>query len=106
MDIRKIRRLLAQEKIDLRFTDHAITEGRKDGLTAEDMEDTIIQGNLIENYGTRALLLHYTAEDRLPCHVVLEYDSAFREATIVTAYIPDTKEWEPNWKKRKHKRRR
>jgi hypothetical protein len=105
MDIRKIRRLLAQEKIALRFTDHALTEGRKDGLTAEDMEDTIVKGELIEDYGMRALLLHYTTDGKLPCHVVLEYDSAFGEAIVATAYIPDTKEWAPNWKKCKRTRR-
>jgi hypothetical protein len=82
MDIRKIRRLLVQEKIDLRFTDHALTEGRKDGLTAEDMEDTIVKGELIEDYGMRALLLHYTTDNKLPCHVVLEYAPAFREAVL------------------------
>jgi hypothetical protein len=104
MDIRKLRGLLVREKIALRFTAHALTEGRKDGLTAEDMEDTIVRGNLIEDYGTRALLLHSTTDDKLPCHVVLEYSPAFREAVVVTAYIPDATEWEPNWKKRKRKR--
>jgi hypothetical protein len=82
-----------------------MTEGRKDRLTAEDMEDTITKGELIEDYDRRALLLHHTTDDRLLCHIVLEYDSAFREAVIVTASIPEAKEWAPNWKKRKRTRR-
>ena len=106
MDIRKIRKLLVQEKVDLRFADHAITEARKDGLTVEDLEDTIVEGEIIEDYGVRALFLHFTKEDRLPCHVVLEYESGSTEVVIVTAYIPDVKEWEPNWKKRRRRKRR
>jgi hypothetical protein len=43
MDIRKIRRLLAQEKIALRFTDHAMTEGQKDGLTAEEWRTLLFE---------------------------------------------------------------
>jgi hypothetical protein len=73
MDIHRLRRLLAQEKLTLRFTDHAVTEARKDGLTAEDLEDTATEGEVIEDYGVRALLLNLTKDDRLPCHVVLEY---------------------------------
>ena len=105
MDIRKIRRLLVQEKIDLRFTDHAIIESRKDGLTTEDLEDAILAGEIIEDYGRRGLLLHFTKEDSLPCHVVLEYESKAVEAVVVTAYIPDATEWEPDWKRRRRKRR-
>ena len=106
MDVHRLRKLLAQEKLTLRFTDHAVTEARKDGLTAEDLEDTIAEGEVIEDYGVRALLLNLTKDDRLPCHVVLEYQPRAQEAVIVTAYIPDAKEWESNWKKRKRKRRR
>ena len=106
MDIGKIRKLLAEGKVELRFADHAITEARKDGLTVEDLEDTIVGGERIEDYGLRALLLHFTRDDRLPCHVVLEYESRSTEAVVVTAYIPDAKEWEPNWKKRRRRKRR
>lgn len=106
MDIRKLRRLLTQGKIDLRFADHAITEARKDGLTVEDLEDTIVKGEAIEDYGVRVLLLHFTKDDRLPCHVVLEYESGATEAVVVTAYIPEAREWEPNWKKRRRRKHR
>lgn len=106
MDIARVRRLLAQSKAALRFSDHAVTEARKDGLTADDLEETAMHGEIIENYGIRALLLSFTKEDRLPCHIVLEYAPRADEVTVVTAYIPDAKEWEPNWKKRRRKRRR
>ena len=106
MDLDKVRRLLAQGKAILRFADHALIEGRKDGLTTEDLENTILKGDMIEDYGVRALFLDYTADDRLPCHAVLEYNSDMQEVVIVTAYIPDPKEWEANWKKRRRKKRR
>ena len=106
MDIRRIRRLLVQRKIDLRFADHAITEARKDGLTAEDLEDTLLEGEVIEDYGIRALLLSFTKEDGIPCHIVLEYEPRATEAVVVTAYIPDAIEWEPDWKRRRRKRHR
>ena len=105
MDINRVRRLLAQGKVTLRFADHAVTEARKDGLTAEDLEDGIY-GEVIEDYGVRSLLLSFTKEDGLPYHVVLEYVSGADETTIVTAYIPDAKEWESNWKRRKRRKRR
>ncbi len=68
-----MRRLLAQTRIPLRFSDHAVIEARKDGLTAEDLQDALTEGELIEDYGVRALLLSFTKDDGLPCHVVLEY---------------------------------
>ena len=51
MDIEKVRKLLAQGRIALRFADHAIIEGRKDGLTTEDLETTVANGQVIEDYG-------------------------------------------------------
>jgi hypothetical protein len=106
MDIEKVRKLLAQGRVVLRFADHAIIEGRKDGLTAADLEDAVVNGDIIEDYGVRALLLHFTKDDRLPCHIVLEYIPRANEVTVVTAYVPDAKEWEPRWKKRRRRKRR
>jgi hypothetical protein len=50
MDVERVRRLLAQGRVTLRFTDHAVIEGRKDGLTAEDLEDTAVNGEVIRLY--------------------------------------------------------
>src|SRR5215510_5612622 len=92
MNLHRVRQLLAQKKVTLRFADHGVIEARKDGLVVEDLENTVTTGALIEDYGSRALLLSFTQEDRLPCHVVLEYMPGTEEAVIVTAYIPDAKE--------------
>jgi len=106
MDLDRVRRLLAQNKVTLRFIDHAVIEARKDGLTAEDLEEAATHGEVIEDYGTRALLLSFTKDDRLPYHVVLEYVPGADEVAVVTAYVPEAREWEPNWKKRRQKKRR
>jgi hypothetical protein len=106
MNLNRVRQSLAQGKVTLRFADHAVIEARKDGLIVEDLENTVTTGDQIEDYGVRALLLSFTEEDRLPCHVVLEYVPGMKEAVIVTAYIPDAEEWEPNWKRRRRKKRR
>lgn len=106
MNLTRVRQLLMQGQMRLRFADHAVIEARKDGLVEEDLEKAVTTGALIEDYGNRALLLNFTEEDQIPCHVVLEYVPGTKEATIVTAYIPDAKEWEPNWKRRRRKKRR
>jgi hypothetical protein len=106
VDIDRVRRLLAGGESVLSFADHAIIEARKDGLTTEDLENTITKGERIEDYGVRALFCGYPEDDRLPCHAVLECGPGVEEAVIVTAYTPDAKEWESNWKKRKRRKRR
>ena len=105
MDIDRVRRLIHQGTITLRFTDHAIIEARKDGLTVDDLEEGL-RGEVVEDYDVRALLLSFTQDDGLPYHIVVEYVPRSREATIVTAYIPDAKEWESNWKRRRRRKRR
>jgi hypothetical protein len=106
MDIEKVHKQLAQGRVALRFADHAIIEGRKDGLTAADLEDAAVNGEIIEDYGVRVLLLHFTKDDRIPCHIVPEYIPRADEVTVVTTYVPNAKEWEPNWKKRRRRKRR
>ena len=105
MDIDRVRRLIRQGTVTLRFTDHAITEARKDGLTIDDLEAGL-HGEVVEDYDVRALLLSFTQDDGLPYHIVVEYVPGLREATIVTAYIPGSKEWESNWKRRRRRKRR
>lgn len=66
-------------------------EAFKDGLGEED-------------YGNRALLLAFTPQDAIPFHIVVEYFEGNPIAFIVTAYLPDSQEWESNWKTRKRKK--
>jgi hypothetical protein len=82
-----------------------LIEVRKDGLTADDLEDAAMHGELIEDYGVRALLMSFTTQDALPCHVVIEYESLDYEVTVVTAYVPDPRDWQKGWKRRKRAKR-
>ena len=106
MDIVRVRRLLSQRRLALRFSDHAFIEARKDGLTTADLRAACEHGEVIEDYGARSLVLHFTSDDRLPYHIVVEYVGRGRLATVVTAYVPDAKEWEPDWKTRRKRKRR
>lgn len=95
MDIEEIR-----EKIRLRqysISDHAIIEARKDGIspkTVEKLEYVVLHGKVIEIYPERKRYLIYKnlPEKNIPLHVVIDY-SFYQEPAIVTAYIPDSKEW-------------
>ena len=106
MDLIRVRRLLAQGRIALRFADHALIEGRKDGLTSDDLEEAVLHGEIIEDYGIRGLLLHFTRDDGIPCHIVLEYVPGTDEVSVVTAYVPDAKLWQLDWKRRRRKKRK
>lgn len=80
---------------------HALTEARKDGLTTDDLEAAVMSGNLVEDYGERALLLYFAPDYQIPVHLVLEFIEPDERATIVTAYVPDRTLWETDWMRRK-----
>jgi Domain of unknown function (DUF4258) len=105
VNLEKIRRLLKKKHIKLEITIHAAVEALKDGLGAKDLEFALFQGNKIEDYGNRALILAFTPQDALPFHVVVEYFEGDPIAFIVTAYVPGSREWESNWKTRKRKKK-
>ncbi len=73
-------------------------------IEAEEIEEAILEGTIIEPYpddprGASCLIMGFTNKGR-PLHVVcgrLEKD----EILIITAYEPDPKEWESDWKTRK-----
>jgi hypothetical protein len=49
--------------------------------------------------------MSFTTQDALPCHVVIEYDNLAYEVTVVTAYVPDPRDWQKGWKRRKRAKR-
>jgi hypothetical protein len=107
MNIRQVRQWLDQGKIELAFSlPQALVEARKDGLTEEDLTNAAMTGDVVEDYGERALLLKFTSDDRIPFHIVLEYVLGDPVATIITAYIPSRDRWEADWKTRKRTRKK
>ena len=58
MNIRQVRKLLAEQTIELEFSlRHALVEAKKDGLMAEDLTAAVLNGEVVEDYGERMPLL-------------------------------------------------
>ncbi|MDH4079077.1 MAG: DUF4258 domain-containing protein [Nitrospira sp.] len=74
-------------------TDHALTEGFKDGINVADMLDVIRTGAIIERYPERHRCLIYGCNaDAIPIHVVVDF-RAKKFVDIVTTYIPQRDQW-------------
>jgi len=85
-------------------TDHALTEGFKDGIGVADMLDVIRTGAIIERYPERQRCLIYGRNaDAIPVHVVVDF--RVRQAVdIVTTYIPQRDQWIKGQVRKKPKR--
>ena len=102
MDIEGIREKVRAGKYIISFTHTEKVRLRK--IEAEEIENAIFSGTIIEPYpddprGASCLVLGFATRDK-PLHVIcgrLEED----EILIITAYEPDSKEWEADWKTRK-----
>ena len=108
MNLRRLRQQIAAGRVRIEFAlPHALTEAFKDGLAVAELRAAVLTGEAIEDYGSRLLLLAFTAPERIPYHVVVEYVAGDVVATVVTTYIPDAAHWEPpDWKRRKKGRRK
>ena len=108
MNLRRLRQQIAAGRVRIEFAlPHALTEAFKDGLTVAELRAAVLTGEAIEDYGSRVLLLAFTAPERIPYHVVVEYVPGEVVATVVTTYIPDAAHWEPHdWKRRRKGRRK
>lgn len=85
-------------------TDHALTEGFKDGISVADMLHVIKTGKIIERYpGRQRCLVYGHSLDAIPVHVVVEF-SARRSVDIVTTYVPQRNQWIRNQVRKKRKR--
>lgn len=87
----------------LRITSHAQTEAFKDGLLLADLRFVFEEGEVIEVYEgeSRGLLYGVPTALQIPVHIVVE-DSP-TEGVIVTAYIPDTRKWVADRRRRRGK---
>lgn len=102
MDIEAIRTKVKSGKYIISFTHTEKVRLRK--IEAVEIEEAICNGTIIEAYpddprGASCLVLGFGTRNR-PLHIIcgrLEED----EILIITAYEPDPKEWEVDWKTRK-----
>jgi hypothetical protein len=102
MEIDAIRACIRKDRFFV--TDHALTEGFKDGISVADMLHVIQTGKIIERYPARWRCLIYGHNaDAIPVHVVLDF-SAGRWVDIVTTYIPQRDQWIKSQVRKKRKR--
>jgi len=96
-------RLAAQKRI--LFLPHAVDRmNRPDRMISRhEVRAVIFYGKLVEDYpddprGHSCLLLGYGDEEQ-PIHVVCAPKDEY--LTVITAYLPDSDTWKPDWETRK-----
>ena len=72
-------------------------------ITPTEVQKIVLEGELIEEYpenvrGPSCLLLGF-GEGRRPIHVVCAPKEGY--LAVITAYLPDPDQWEPDFKRRK-----
>jgi hypothetical protein len=92
MDILLIQQLVRSGEIF--FTDHAVRQMAKRNIDDDEVTDTILAGEIIEEYpddkySPSCLIFGRTAQKR-PLHVVCSLPPRVR---VVTVYEPNTDEW-------------
>jgi len=91
MNVAHIREMFRKGRFNLYF--HAFQEALKDGITGDDILYVIERGEVIEEYSERARCLMFAVtRSGMPLHIVVDY-SCEDELQVVTAYVPDQREW-------------
>ena len=95
VNIETIRHLVSEGHYQVKL--HAVQHALQEGFTEQDMVDAILAGQIIEIYPERkrVLICGKTAlmpELELYLHIVCEQNYS-DQIEIVTAYIPNTREW-------------
>lgn len=103
IDISSIRALNRPERIAI--TEHARLRLIERGITVEDIIRCIASGEIIAQYEDdkpfpSCLILGQTVNNKY-VHAVVSHDSEF--IYLITAYFPDARIWEPDYKTRKER---
>lgn len=92
--------------MDVTFRRHAVFRMFDEDISPEEVREALSHGETIEEYPDDkpypSRLALGVVENR-PIHVVAAYNSVGRETIVVTAYRPDPKRWEADWKTRRRK---
>ena len=101
LDINIIKQLIKDEKI--RWTNHIVVRLLQRNITQDDVLNTLLNGEIIEEYENdypypSCLIYGLTINEEI-IHVVCGYNE--EELWIITAYHPNTKEWNKDMKTRK-----
>lgn len=107
MDIETIQQLIRADRYQVKL--HALQHALQEGFDEADIKDAVLSGQTIEIYPERRRLLICGEFTPLPemsmyLHVICEQTYP-DQVTIVTAYIPSTRDWGTPPTKRKNRRR-
>jgi hypothetical protein len=96
----------AVKKRRIRWSDHALEEKRADNLTIAQIKESLLQGEIIEEYPSdkplpSCLILGFAGNT--PIHSVVGFNEENAYIRIITVYIPDTQKFEHNFKIRRKK---
>lgn len=83
---------------------HAFEEAEEDRLHISDVFNSVVHGEVIENYPDRkpyprCLVLGFTGNG-IPVHTVWEDDQAAGRAVLITVYRPKAADW-LEWRRRR-----
>jgi hypothetical protein len=88
------------------FSRHAVSQMFERGISVEDIEKTITDGEIIEAYSDDkpypSRLMFYKLGNR-PIHAVVAENLQDQEFIVVTAYEPNLTLWDSEFRKRKIK---
>ena len=106
MDIDAIRRLVLAKRYQIKI--HAVQHALQEGFGEKEMITVIMTGRIIEEYKDRNRVLIcgtvlFDIGTEMYIHIVCEQNYA-DQVEIVTAYIPDRRDWGTPPIKRRHKR--
>lgn len=88
------------------YSNHSITQMFKRSISVDDVEATIINGLIIQEYPfdtpyPSMLKLHFV--NTRPIHVVVSQDISTGICFVITAYEPDSSLWKPDFKSKSDK---
>ena len=104
LDIELIRQLVTEK--GYRITGHASVEAVKDGISPADIRYVIFNGKIIEEYPERdypdiqTCLIYAKLSTNVPVHVVVDV-VVEQSVVVVTAYVPDRKQWIASQKRKR-----
>ena len=102
MDIEDIIEALRKDR--LRVTDHADEEAQAERITFDEIFNSVLQGEIIEDYPKDkpypSYLIYGQNSKREPIHSVWGYNPENKWCVLITVYRPDPSRW-INWKKRR-----
>ena len=95
MNIEDIRDAVRNDRYQI--TNHAREEAKEDGISVENLDDSVLSGEIIEDYPDDkphpSCLIYGRTSEAEPVHGVWAYDSEAGMAILVTVYRPDPARW-------------